>query len=226
MAAGCASYPVPGGPVALAGLQHADPADGSAPRLPAPHFPATVAVVRVQAPRYASYSVDALGKGSFSVVPAPESVPDEGMQKLAALASTARFVPLDLEFLPERLESAADLRLAASKIQADAVMVWTLETAFVIDGTRYGPGEAVPLSFSGDADAAVTSAASAVLLDMRTGYRYAAAEATGTASGLADKHAKSKEGLDGKRLEAERRAFTALAGEIEKAWTGIAAQYR
>jgi len=117
------------------------------------------------------------------------------------------------------------LRLAAAKLQADVLLVYTVDTSFEIKGRGYGPLSVISLGLIPDRDACITSTAAAVFTDVRTGFTYGVAEATAKASDLSNAW-DSSDAVDKKRLEAEHQAFALLLAQAEKTWTGIAQQYR
>ena len=219
----CASYVTPSGAVRLDDIDRADIAEIAA-RKPSPNFPARVAIVRIQAPEYRSYSSEGYGNGRFSVVTTQELMTEEQFQKFGTWPSIAAVAPINRLLLPEKLESLDDLRLSAAKLQADVLMVYTIDTSFRIQGRWYGPLSAISLGLAPDRDAHITSTASALFSDVRTGFVYGVAEATAKATGLTN-FWDSGDMIDKKRLETEQQAFTLLAAETEKAWSGIASQY-
>ncbi|WP_299695531.1 hypothetical protein [Hydrocarboniphaga sp.] len=224
LCAGCASYATPGGPVRLDQIGGGDNGE-VVTRLPAPHFPASIAVVRVQAPEYKSYTADSYGKGRFSLVTAQELLNEEQVKSLTTWPAVDSATTLNPALLPIKLESLGDLRLAAAKLQADILLVFTVETAFQVKGQAYAPLSSIKLGGAPDADASVSSTASAVFTDVRTGYTYGSAQATAKLGDLASSWG-SAAVVDKRRLEAEHLAFTQLLAEVEKTWAGIATQYQ
>lgn len=224
LCAGCASYVTPGGPLRLGDIGRADIA-AEAARQPSPHFPARVAVVRVQAPEYKSYSSESYGKGNFSVVTTQELLTEDQLQAMARWPAMEGITPLSRQLLPDKFDSLDDLRLAAAKLQADIMLIYTVETSFQVQGRAYGPLTSISLGTAPDSDAYVTSTASAMFTDVRTGYTYGTVEATAQASGLSKAWGEAKI-VDKKRLEAEHQAFTQLLTEAEKTWAGIATRYQ
>lgn len=220
---GCASYVTPGGAVRLDEINRADIAE-IASRKPSPNFPARVAIVRIQAPEYRSYSSQGYGNGRFSVVTTQELITEEQFQKFGTWPSVAAVAPINRLLLSEKLESLDDLRLSAAKLQADVLMVYTIDTSFRIQGRSYGPLSAISLGLAPDRDAYITSTASALFADVRTGFVYGVAEATAKATGLTSFWG-SSDTVDKKRVEAEQQAFILLTTEAEKTWSGIASQY-
>ena len=219
--AGCASYLTPGGPASLRDLDAAT--DTS--RQPAPGFPARLAVVRVQAPRYRSASSHGIGAGSFSVVDSAELLSAQSLQAIAGWPQVEQVSTLDSRLLPDQFESLDDLRLAAAKVPADVLLVYTVDTRFTLQGKASDPGASVSLGKPPADTDAIDAKASVLFVDVRTGFAYGQAEAAARSIGLAD-IGKSRETLDAKRLSTERQAFAALAVTAEQTWAGIEQRYR
>lgn len=224
LCAGCASYVTPGGPVRLADLNPAAAAD-ALQRQPSPPFPANLAVVRVQASEYESHSAKSIGEGPFSVVMSRELLNEQRLKNLSQWTSVDDVTTLDLQLLPSKLNSLDDLRLVAAKVQTDILLVYTVETAFLLQGKVVDPQSKISLREKPDADAQITSTTSVAFIDVRSGFTYGSTTATAKQSGLADAWA-SGDAVDKKRLETEQRAFTLLMTEGEKLWGGIVERYR
>lgn len=195
-----------------------------ASRKPSPNFPVRIAIARVQAPQYKSYSSESFGSGRYSVVTTQELITEEHFERFAKWPGVAGVAPINRLLLPANLDSLDDLRLAAAKLQADVLLVYTLDTSFRVQGRAYGPLSVISLGLAPDRDAFITSTASALFTDVRTGFIYGVAEATAKASGLTNAWG-SSDTVDKKRLEAEEQAFTLLIPQAEKTWAGIAKQY-
>lgn len=220
---GCATYVTPGGSVRLGDIDREDIAK-VASRKPSPNFPARLAIARVQAPDYKSNTMEGYGSGRFSVVTTQELLSEDHTQALARWPAVAGVALINRLLLPSKLDSLDDLRLSAAKVQADILIVYTIDTTFRVQGRGYGPLSVISLGLVPDRDAYVTSTASAVFTDVRTGFVYGLAESTAKASGLTNAWS-SSDTVDHKRLEAEKQAFTQLITEATKTWSGIASQY-
>ena len=221
--AGCASYVTPGGPANLQDIDRPDIAEAAA-RRPSPNFPARLAIARVQASGYQSHSQQAQVDGRYSVVTARELLSEADIQILSERPQLAGIAPLNRLLLPPRTDSFDDLRLAAAKVQADVLFVYTMDTVFRVEGRGYGPVSALSLGLIPDRDAKVLSTASGLFIDVRTGFIYGLAEASAQASGLTNAWS-SRDTIDAKRLEAEQQAFDKLVAAAAKTWDGIAQQY-
>src|SRR5262245_12264702 len=222
--AGCASYVTPGAAVRLQDFDRADIA-AAASRKASPNFPARLAVVRVQAAQYRSYSAESYGSGPFSVLVTQELLTDNHMKSIQDWPALAGAVPINRLLLPPKLESFDDLRLSAAQVQADILLVYTLDTSFRVQGRGYGPLAAISLGVVPDRDAYITSTASALFIDVRTGFIYGVAESTAKTSGLTNVWS-SRTTIDKKRIEAEQKAFDGLLTQATTTWKGIAAQYQ
>lgn len=220
---GCASYVTPGGSVRLDDINRADIAE-VASRKPAPNFPARIAIARVQAPQYKSYSSESYGTGRFSVVTTQELITEAQFDAIGKWPSVAGVVPVNRLLLPPTLESLDDLRLSSAKVQADILLVYTIDTSFRVQGRAYKPLSVISLGILPDRDAYITATASALFVDVRTGFIYGVAESTAKTSGLTNAWS-SSDTVDKKRLEAEREAFSLLLEQSEKTWSGVANQY-
>jgi hypothetical protein len=221
--AGCASYVTPGAAVRLQDIDRPDIAAAAA-RKPSPNFPARLAVVRVQAPQYRSYSSVSYGSGRFSVLTTQELLTEDHVRAIQEWPALAGAIPINRLLLPPALESFDDLRVAAAQIQADILLVYTVDTAFRIQGRGYGPLTAISLGVVPDRDAYITATASAVFIDVRTGFIYGVAESTAKTSGLTNVWS-SQSTIDKKRVEAEEHAFDGLILQAATTWKGIATQF-
>jgi hypothetical protein len=222
--AGCASYVTPGAAVRLQDIDRPEIAAAAA-RKASPNFPARLAIVRIQGPQYRSYSSESYGNGRFSVLTTQELLGENHMSAIQGWPALAGVVPINRLLLPPKLESFDDLRLAAAQIQTDVLLVYTVDTAFRVQGRGYGPLAAISLGMVPDRDAYITSTASALFIDVRTGFIYGVAEATAKASGLTNVWS-SQSTIDKKRIEAEQQAFDGLMTQAATTWKGIATQYQ
>jgi hypothetical protein len=179
----------------------------------------------VQAPQYRSYSSESLGNGRFSVLTNQELLAESHMSAIQTWPALAGVVPINRLLLPPKFESFDDLRLSAAQIQADVLLVYTLDTAFRVQGRGYGPLAAISLGVVPDRDAYITSTASALFIDVRTGFIYGVAEATAKTTGLTNVWS-SRSTIDKKRVEAEQQAFDGLMTQAATTWKGIAARFQ
>ena len=235
---GCASYTAPGGPADMGRLgartlerqlqqNQQTRGDGiveAFAREPLADFPASIAVVRVQAPGYRSYNTTGYGSGAFSVVTVRDLEFEQNpLQKLVDEPLIAGIAPLNRLLVPNKLESDEDLRLAAAQVQADMLLIYTFDTAFV-SNEQAKPIAVITLGLSPTKKVRVTSTASAVLLDTRNGYVYGLAEATADDDQIASAWT-DEAAVDQTRRRVETDAFQKLVGELETMWQGVAAQY-
>lgn len=220
---GCSSnYVTPGPGVRMEQIT----ADGWKVERPVPtaRFPARVAIARVQGSEYRNHRLEAYGSGRYSVVTAREVETDADLERLSKLPQLAGLAMLNRLVLPPDLQSDRDLRLAAGKLQADLLLVYSFDTAFRIKEHEIGPLGILSLGTIPNHEARVRSTCSAALLDVNTGFIYGLAEASGEQGELAS-FWRSDDAVDSARVKAEEKAFAALVPELEKMWSGVVREH-
>ncbi len=218
---GCATpYRTPGGGADFA-IFADDDIKAILDRKPASPFPVHLAVARVQAPHYRSYTAQGYGRGRFSVVTVRDVETEEDFDRIAELPEITQVVPLNRLLLSDELESDRQLRQAAASLHADMLMLYTFDTDFFV-GDALRPLSVISLGLSPNMYVRVTTTASAILIDVRTGYVYGACETTTRKEQLASAWT-SNDAVDHSRLKTERQAFENLLGEFERLWKAIAA---
>ena len=229
---GCASYAAPGPAADLQAVgvmpasidaQTPDAIKAAMARRPMAQFPAGIAVVRVQAPGYQSLTTQGYGHGAYSVVTTREVETPEQVERMAKLPMVRGIAPVGRLMLPQTLTSDQELRQAAAQLQADMLLVYTLDTQFYVRDMAK-PLTVVSLGLSPNQQARVVTTASAVLMDTRTGYVYGTAEASEHHNRLAAAWT-SEDAIDAARIRTEREAFAKLIGELEKTWGMVIANH-
>lgn len=222
---GCSSYTTPGRGVNIQNLSAADKSIADLLKVqPAAPFPARMAVARVQASGYYSQSNRCYGEGQFCVVTTRDIESDDSFDRIAKLPQLAGVAVMNRLLLSEKLSSIMDLRRAAATLKTDVLLVYSLDTGFTIENTDIGPLAAISLGFLPNKNAKVTSTASAVIFDVRTGFIYGVAEATATEEQRAS-YWSSSDAVDDARKKAEKNSFDKLIPEIEKLWKSIVATH-
>lgn len=183
---------------------------------PLAEFPARIAVVRVQAPHYESYTARGFGRGNFSVVTTRDVESDEHFARISALPYVDGVAAVNKFVLPERFESEKQLREAAARLHADLLLVYTLDTQFHVADEATAINF-VTLGLFPTKNAKVSTTASAALLDTRNGYVYTLAEATESSRQLANAWT-SKAAVDQTRLRTETAAFDQLVETFSSSW--------
>lgn len=230
---GCAKYSTPGGPADFRALGiSADEANAMTDasiaavidRKPAASFPASVAVVRLQDRNYSSYTVsNAYDVGKYSVVTIRDVEEETDFDSLSSLPHLRGIAPLNRLVVPNHVASVKDLRLAAARVQADFLLIYTFDTQFGTEKKVPALGT-ITLGVFPSQQARVTSTASAAFLDTRTGFIYGLAEATESADRMTNAW-NSKEAVDKTRRAAERKAWESLVGELQRTWVDIASTF-
>jgi hypothetical protein len=216
---GCSSYIPPGAKADLQAFAPASIQEGFAAKATAP-FPASIAAVRVQAPTYTNYYLQqnggTFGSGRYSVITTREVEDQIQLDRIAKLPQVAGFVSINRMLLPQRLESDRELREAAARLQADLLLIYTFDTAF-FDTDLAKPLTVLTLGLSPTKKIYVTTTASALLLDTRTGYVYSAYEVTHKSESLATSWG-SRDAADEGRRRNEKEAFNKLVEDLVGSW--------
>ena len=121
--------------------------------------------------------------------------------------------------LPQSLQSDRELREAADKLKADMLFLYTFDTSFHKNDESVALN-VISLGLSPTRKVFVRVAASALLIDTRTGFIYAALEANEKRR-VRTNAWESRQTADRARQDAERTAFKGLVAEFEKNWSAI-----
>ncbi|MDJ0916895.1 MAG: hypothetical protein QNJ05_03960 [Woeseiaceae bacterium] len=221
---GCASYTTPGGPVDLTGIQSADIQELMS-REPAAVFPASLSFARVQSPTYRSMTAETFGSGSFLVVSNREFMTDATLETMSDWEAVHGIAPLTRLLIPASLDDIDDLRTASARLKADMLIVFTLDTTFRVDGKSIGPLSVISLGLMRDRETIVSTTASAVFVDVRTGFIYGVAEATASETQTTSAWG-TVNAADQGRLSTEQQAFDDMLRELARTWKGIVAEHR
>ncbi len=196
---------------------------GIANRKPMARFPANMVAVRVQASGYCSRTTKGYGRGNYSVVIVRDIEKDEDFDRIKNLPGIAQISPLSRLLLPVHLESDKDLRKAAARIQADMLLIYTLDTDFY-NSDISTPLSIISIGLAPTINVRVTTTISAIVMDTRTGYIYGMVEETAqkdqTAAALTTQNA-----YDLLRRKTERRAFEMFIDEFDVLWKNIIDQH-
>jgi hypothetical protein len=214
---GCASYIAPGAKADLQAFAPASIQEGFAAKATAP-FPASIAVVRVQAPAYTNYRLQqtggAYGSGRYSVITTREVEEESHVERIARLPQVVGVTSINRMLLPSNLEGDKELREAAARVQADLLFVYTFDTTF-FDRDLAKPLTVITLGLSPTRKVYVTTTVSALLIDTRTGYVYSTYETTKKADTLSTSWG-SSDAADEARRQNERQAFEATRRRVRK----------
>lgn len=227
-----ASYVTPGGPADFRALgitpelqeTLADPGIAALmDRRPAASFPASIAVARVQGRGYRSDTWRGSDVGVISLMGHFDEDLREHAERVAGLPMIRGIAPLNRLVAGEHLRTEEDLRKAAARAHADMLLLYTFDTQFESETTIPALGIVTLGIFPNDL-ARVWTIASAVLLDTRTGYVYALAEASDEQQQIANAWT-NEDAIDQARRRAERKAFAKLIDELAAAWEGVVETY-
>lgn len=179
LSVGCSTYIPPSGRADLKDISSASMQESFAAR-PAAMFPASIAAVRVQAPKYRSYYTEreggVYGDGRYSVITVKEVEDDADFERLSKLPEVGGVITISRLLLPQTLQSFRELREAAAKLKSDMLLVYTFDTSFHENDASVALN-IITLGLSPTRRVFVRVAASALVIDTRTGFIHAAIEA-------------------------------------------------
>ncbi len=221
LVAGCATYQTPGAGISIGDLSQSNPEIAEViQREPAANFPARIATVRVQASGYVAGTTSCYGQGAFCVVTARDLEEDQDYERLARLAGVADIGRVTRLLVPASVSGIEDLRRAAAGLKADIILLYSVDTRFVVEGRSLGPLSVISLGMIPNKRAHVTSTASAALIDVRSGFIYGVAESTASDDQRTTVWS-THQTIERARIGTERQAFQELIGQIEDLWKGI-----
>lgn len=219
---GCSTYITPSGRANFSAFTSPSMAESFAAR-PAATFPAGIVAVHVQAPGYRDYYTEhdggVYGHGQYSVIFAKEVEDDKDFERIGKLPQVSGVATLSSLLLPQNLQSDRELREAAARLKADMVLLYTFDTSFH-NRDASATLNTISLGFFPDRKVSVHVMASALVMDTRTGFIYAALEANEKRQLLSNVW-ETSEMADRARLDAEKAAFQSLIDEFEKNWPKI-----
>lgn len=225
--AGCASYIPPGAKADLQVFAPPSIQEGFSLK-PTNPFPASIAVVRVQSPTYSNYNLQQqggrYGTGSYSVITAKEIDEEAQFERVRKLPQVAGLVSINRMLLPERLDNDQEIRIAASRLQADLVFIYTFDTSF-FDTDVSKPLTVITLGLSPTRKISAVTTASALLIDTRTGYVYSAYEVTEKAQTHSTSWG-SRDSADETRRKTEKEAFGKLMDDFIATWPKVLERHR
>lgn len=190
---------------------------------PTAGFPASIALVRIQAPDYHSYYTDreggVYGQGRYSVITARDVEDDADIESIAKLPQVSGITYISSLLLPAKLQSDREIREAAARLKAEMVLFYTFDTSFHENDASTALN-LITLGLSPTRKVFVHVTASAVLMDTRTGFIYATLDANKKKQ-LTSNVWESGEAADRARREIEKQAFKDLVEEFDKQWPHI-----
>jgi hypothetical protein len=193
-------------------------------RKPLTKFPTSLALVRIQAPEYYSPTACGWGHGRYSIVTTRDVETDAQFARLESMPEVRGLARLNrLLFASSSLESDVQLRAAAAGLQADMLLVYTLDTTFYTEDAAV-PLTVITLGLSPNRLAHAITTASGAFVGTHNGYVYGLAEVTARNDRLASAWTDS-EAIDAARRKTESESFEKLVTELQKTWADIIRQY-
>jgi len=219
----CSKYLTPGSSVDISEL--ADPKIAEIlSNKPAAVFPVNLAIAHIQAPNYRLNSI-APPSSQYSLILSRNHAEDEAMSQLSELSGIKRASAFNKLLLPLEYKSIKDLRVAAAKMKAGVLLVYTYDTEFWVDTKHYGPQNLITLGSLKNKQVQVVTTASAAIYDVQTEFLYGLAE--GTAKELKKSNVwRQQNDVDQVRRATEERAFYQMVEEIKELWPLIMQEYQ
>ncbi len=227
--AGCGQhYITPGGGVSMYAMAGIESTDQDLRKhyetQPAAQFPANLTIVRIQDSGYRSHTHHGYGQGRYTIVTTRDLEDDKAFERLQALPSVRGVAPIGRMLVPVNANTIKDLRIPAARLQADMILVYSVDTSFTVDGQQLGPLSLISLGLIPNKKAHVTATVAGMLVDVRTGYIYGTAESTDIQQQSATIWS-TEMVIDTARRKAEINAFNGFIGEFEDMWGGVATTY-
>lgn len=223
--AGCGtSYTTPGSGANLGDLSSATPEIAELmQREPAATPPWNISVVRVQSSSYAASGTSCRGGGAYCVVQARDVERDEDYRRIAVLDGVAGVAPVNSLLMGTRFTDIDDLRVAAARLQSNVLLVYTIDTRFSVGGQELGPLSVISLGLIPNKKAYVSTTASAVLVDVLSGFIYGQSEASASEEQRSTVWS-THQAIETARRETERESFRKLVDEFVEAWPSLVAR--
>lgn len=218
---GCGSYAIPGPGADFNELL--GESEFSTQRQPQANFPANLTLLRLQGQGYSSYTYHHRSTGRFTPVTIHEFDPEPHIKQLKRLPMVNSVSTMNRLLIP-KCNTEKDARIAAARLQADILLLYTIDTQFFIDDS-YKPLSVVSLGLLPTQNARVHSVASALIMDTRSGYIYGTVEASSKSEKVTSGWT-SEDDVDRTRMETEQQALDRLMAHVPVAWNELLSKYQ
>lgn len=217
---GCATnYFTPGSGVSFADIAESD-LQNYYDVQPAAAFPANIAIVRVQDSGYVTRTARGHGHGRFTTITTRDVEDDADLEKIVGLPLVRSVAPVGRILLPSNASTIRDLRIPAAKLRADLLLVYSIDTAFSVEGKSLGPLSLISLGLIPNKKAHVTATVAGMLVDVRTGFVYGTTESTAREEQRATIWS-TELAIDTSRIRAEETAFNTFVSEFGQLWKNV-----
>ncbi|HWB59559.1 MAG TPA: hypothetical protein VG733_08705 [Chthoniobacteraceae bacterium] len=186
---------------------------------PAITFPAHIALVRIEG----AGSVDRAGVATYGVVTSREIETEEDFKTISKCPGIAGVVSMNNLLLSDAAATQEDVRAAAAKLHANAILIYTVNSESH-NNDAIPPLTVVTLGLAPNTTYQISSSASAILMDTKTGFVYGALEQKATRNGLTTSWG-SSDTIDAARRGNERATFEKLVASFDPFWKDVYARY-
>lgn len=187
---------------------------------PEASFPARIAVARVATRSCAPSRHDRREAGQYLLEPSRTPAAEKAAKKLASLPSVAGVASINAILQPDCFPSDFNLRVAASRLKADVLLVYTICTSVEHDGVPLGPVTVATFGMIPTRSVTATVSATCALVDVRTGYILCRARATHSDTELAT-HWHKPDAASAAIDQAEDEAVAKLMEQFDPAWREV-----
>jgi hypothetical protein len=216
-------YVTPGGPARLEAISHPKIADAFSAK-PEANFPASIVLVRIQSPQYRSWGISGHSVGDFSVITLRDFENGSHFERIQSQPDIAGAITLNKLLLTDSQKGELALREAAAKLHADMLLIYTMDTQF-FDRNKSTPLTVFTLGATPTKDLLISSVASALIVDVRTGFVYGALEGADKATRSASVWT-TRDAVEATRKETEAAAFNQLIDEFAPFWKTVVVRYK
>lgn len=234
---GCAQYVTPGGPAnfarmevhGLGGTTRANLTNHNVEQAlkvrPLAQFPTAIAVARLQASGYRNdrYAPAQVAGAPFTLITNGKTAKGSDLREISDLPQITGVVPLNRMLVGAHPRSYLALRVAAARLHADMLLLYTFDTRFHTKSRVPALG-LITLGLFPERNAKVTCAATAILMDVRDGYIYGAFQSHKKGHKLANAW-NNKKAMDLVRRRTQRAAFKSLLRRFTVGWASVVARY-
>ncbi len=179
-------------------------------------LPARMAIARIQRTGYEG-GAPCQGSGEYCFVTTRDFETDEDFARIKKMRRVSSVTRIKRLLVPQDFSSIEQLRAAAKTMNANVLLVYSIDTKFKVDDTSHQSLSVVTLGFLATKKARVDTTASAAIVDVANGA------VLGVAEGIAyDEQKASNWSTEGKlkasKAQVEHQAFQEMLADLAQVW--------